>query len=65
MLELDDVLEVQIDELNQMQSNGLENTKGKRCNGKRNGMSFLSTRGKKMKGKDNYRNHFQDHMFSD
>lgn len=47
MLERDDVLEVQIDELHQMQSNGLENIKGKRCNGKRSGMSFLSTRGKK------------------
>lgn len=40
-------LEVQIEEVNQMHSNGHENIRGKRCNGKRSGVNFLSTRKKK------------------
>lgn len=50
-LDLVELLEVQIDEVNQMQSNGHENIKGKRCSGKRSGLSFLSTRSEESVGR--------------
>ena len=51
VLDLVEVLEVQIDEVNQIQSNGHENIKEKRCSGKRSGLSFLSTRSKESMGR--------------